>query len=438
MKKESLSLRFSKIIRSWFFSEPLLFSIATKHSLLENPSLSIPLRTGAFRIEYNPSFLEGLSEDQLQACLKYEITRALLGHPYARQPFDCKKKVLLLASDALMAGLLPAELTEELPFEPAGLAYLKLQAQRIRTLKYPLGKKWAGTDEEAFFQRNLQLDPRTGRLLYTDDITFEEWYRRILFLIKETSAAGGQSAGGGGESSLLANAQEAGDLWEENQQALSQIKSNITKAELEEGWGGLGANLALELRDSADFSFDYKRALTRFRAKIVSAQRHLTRMRPSRRYGFSAMGSRYERKANILIAVDVSGSITEEAFSRFYHAINNFFFLGIIEKIDLIFFDVNLKNTRPLAFKGSRSKINLEEIKGRGGTSFTPPFDYFSSHSNEYSGMIIFTDGEGNPPQIQAGLSPSVLWILDSRLACEKSRYWLEKLPGSTVTYLPF
>ena len=165
-------------------------------------------------------------------------------------------------------------------------------------------------------------------------------------------------------------------------------------------------------------------------------------MRPSRRYGFFAMGSRYDRKANILIAVDVSGSITEESFSNFYHAISNFFFLGIIEKIDLIFFDVNLKNTSPVTFRGSRSKINLEEIKGRGGTSFEAPYEYYIQHSNEYSGMIIFTDGEGNSPYRvlnTAKASPgTVLWILDSRLSFEKSRYWIEKLPGSSVTYLPF
>ena len=102
-------------------------------------------------------------------------------------------------------------------------------------------------------------------------------------------------------------------------------------------WGETGGNLQRALAQDVDFSFDYRRALTKFRANIVSANRRLTRMKPSRRYGFSAMGSRYERKADILIAVDVSGSITDESFARFYHAIKNFFFLRIIENIDLIF-----------------------------------------------------------------------------------------------------
>ena len=155
-------------------------------------------------------------------------------------------------------------------------------------------------------------------------------------------------------------------------------------------------------------------------------------MKPSRRYGFSAMGSRYERKADILIAVDVSGSITDESFNRFYHAIKNFFFLRIIENIDVIFFDVNLKNTSPVKFTRN---FKLSEITGRGGTSFQPPVDYFLENKKRYAGMIIFTDGEGDVPKLKA--AAPILWILDNRLAFEKSRWWIENLPGCWATFLP-
>lgn len=87
---------------------------------------------------------------------------------------------------------------------------------------------------------------------------------------------------------------------------------------------------------------DYRRILSQFRTNILSADRTLTRMRPNRRFGFKAMGCRYERKANILVAIDVSGSISDESFSNFLHAINNFFIFGI-EKLDLIFLILILK-----------------------------------------------------------------------------------------------
>ena len=95
--------------------------------------------------------------------------------------------------------------------------------------------------------------------------------------------------------------------------------------------------------------------------------------------------------------------------------------------------DVNLKNTTAIPF---RKKIELDKIKGRGGTSFQPAFDYYNQHTDEYSGMIIFTDGEGAIPA--TGGAVNILWILDSRLAWEKCRQWINTIPGNQSTYLPF
>ncbi|MCR4735883.1 MAG: VWA-like domain-containing protein [Treponema sp.] len=429
---KTFDARFSDISKSWFLREPLLFSLLSHHTIVENKNLSIPMRTGSFLVEYSPSLLKNYNQAQLESALKFEMIRVLLGHPYARQPLNVKKGVLFLASDIIVSQFYKAPV--EMPEDSAGIAYLKVQASRFKNLEYPLGKKWANTKELAFFQRNLQIDPRSGDLIFQDDLTFEQWYKKLIFLINETSFASSQNLGSGNSEALIPQlAQEAAELWEENPEAQKSLKSDIEKAEIEDGWGGLGGNLTLILKDSADFSFDYRRALSKFRAKILSSERYLTRMRPSRRYGFSAMGSRYRRRADVLVALDVSGSITEESFSHFYKAITNFFFLGIIQKIDLIFFDVNLKNTSPIPFS---KNIDFSAFEGRGGTNFQPAIDYFTEHKDSYSGMIIFTDGQGNPPQVSS--SSTILWILDSRISYEKARYWINVLPGSDSTYLPF
>ena len=129
--------------------------------------------------------------------------------------------------------------------------------------------------------------------------------------------------------------------------------------------------------------------------------------------------------------MDVSGSITDDAFNRFFRAIKNIFFLGIIENIDLIFFDTNLKLSKPVPF---RKKIELKEIQGRGGTNFQCAVDFFEA-SSKYNGMIIFTDGQGTMP-VQKG-SRNILWILQSRLDYEKCRGWINTLKGNKATYMP-
>lgn len=424
--------RLKTIIKNWFISEPLLFSIITTHHLVMNDGLTVAMRTGRMCIEFSNLLCSELSDTELTDFLKIETYRILLKHPYARQPYKANPTALQLASDVVIAKFF----VPPSGIESAGIVYLKSQAWRFSTLDYPLGKHWSDTDELKFFQRNLQIDRNTGLLKTVDDLTFEQWYKWLLFLIRETSAGGGEASGAGALSDYdLSAITESAELWQEDESAQNQIDDKIKKAEIENGWGETGGNLVRTLQEQTDFSFDYRRALTKFRANIVSVNRRLTRMKPSRRYGFSAMGSRYERKADILIAVDVSGSITDESFTRFYHAIKNFFFLKIIENIDLIFFDVNLKNTSPIKFS---KNLKLAEIQGRGGTNFQPPIDYFLENRSRYSGMIIFTDGEGEVPKMTGGSgNASILWILDSRLAYEKSRWWIESLPGNFGTFLP-
>lgn len=390
--------RLSAIIKNWFITEPLLFSVVTTHHLVLNDELTVPMRTGRQCIEFSELLTGDLSDAQLTDYLKIEAYRILLKHPYARQPYKANPTALQLASDVIISKYF----TPPSGIETAGVVYLK----------------------------------SIGLMRYNEDLTFEQWYKKLLKIIRERSAGGGEASGAGALSDYdLSAVTESAELWQEDENAQKQIDDKIKKADIENGWGETGGNLVRTLQEQADFSFDYRRALTRFRANIVSVNRRLTRMKPSRRYGFAAMGSRYERKADILIAVDVSGSITDESFARFYKAIKNFFFLKIIENIDLIFFDVNLKNTKPVKFT---KNLNLSEITGRGGTNFQPPIDYFIENHSRYSGMIIFTDGEGDVPKVSGAIgNSSILWILDSRLAYEKSRWWIDKLQGSSATYLP-
>ncbi len=419
--------RIKKIKASWFYSEPLLFSAISTHLILNNENLSVPFRTGALRIEYSNLLCQKLNDKLLEEALKIEVFRILLFHPYSRRPANCKGGVLLLASDITINQLYKSE------YKTAGVEYFIFQSKRFKNLKYPLGKKWAQTDEEKFFLKNLQFDEKTQNLTTIDDLTFEQWYKKILFLIQETSIAGSENAG---STENLENFSIPGDeeteLWEENTEAQNKIQNQILKAQIENGFGSIGGKLTRKLEENTDFSFDYRRALGQFRQNIASNVRNLTRMRPSRRFGFLQMGSRYEKKANVLIAVDVSGSITDESFEHFYKAIKNFFFLGIIEKIDLIFFDVNLKNSTPIKFT---KNIDLTQIEGRGGTNFQVPIDFFAQKTALYSGMIIFTDGEGPIPKLLKPLN--ILWILDNRLSYEKSKGWINSLPKNKATFLP-
>ncbi len=397
--------RILNIFSSWFYTKPLFFSISCNHSVVENENLKNPFRVGKYRIEFNPALLEKTDDAVLDELLQVEITRIVLGHPYQRQPYHAKPAVLLLASDAVIAQIQQNEIKKN-PKSP--------KAEVLNNLS---GVQY--------------LKQKCGPYATFPQMNFEQWYKFIFDIVY--SAKGGENAGST-DVDGFETFEEMSELWQEDENALDEIENDIKNFDENENVNGLGGGLSRAIKESADFSFDYRRALTQFRQNIVSANRKLTRMRPSRRYGFKAMGSRYERKANILIAVDVSGSISDESFDHFTHAIKNFFFLGLIEKIDLIFFDDNLRTTEPIPFS---KKVNLKEIAGRGGTNFQIPVDFFEENKSEYSGMILFTDGEGECPCIKSD-GKSILWILDSKVQYEKNRQIIENLAKCRVTYLPF
>lgn len=96
---DSVEKNLKKIIQNWFYSRPLFFTVASAHSFVENSSLNIPLRCGKKRIEFSQLLLQNEETQILEHYLELEVYRILLGHPYARKPFDCKQSVLSIASD---------------------------------------------------------------------------------------------------------------------------------------------------------------------------------------------------------------------------------------------------------------------------------------------------------------------------------------------------
>ena len=57
--------RLSQIIKNWFITEPLLFSVTATHNLVLNDDLSIPMRTGRNCIEFSDSLASQLTDEQL-------------------------------------------------------------------------------------------------------------------------------------------------------------------------------------------------------------------------------------------------------------------------------------------------------------------------------------------------------------------------------------
>ena len=427
----------SHIVEEWFLTEPLMFSAWCTHELVENTKMSVPMRTGKMRIEYNPDILKKWPEKRIAERLRYEVIRILLGHPYQRQPYKAKKGTLGVASDITLTD----------------------SYRRISSITLPDGLKYDKglcfeeyyAIAEAFLDKNLQspqyeiegiVDDGGGAA--SDDAdsegasgTGENTPQGEADDIEDE----GEKKDGDEQQQELQRivddaAEEAG-LWEEDQLAAEQVKETVRRAQRSKQWGSLSGGLKDEIEATTIVRIDYRTILSGFRASVLCSKRRLTRMIPSRRYGFQYMGSKRDFATRLLVAIDVSGSVDDRQVAQALSIINRFFKYGV-ENVDVIQFDVDIHG-EVLPMKKAKKSIKIE---GRGGTDFQAAINYFLS--NKYDGLIMITDGYAAEPKLPKSFYGNILWMLyDEGTYRSKSQtlpaehQWIADLPKSKYTILP-
>lgn len=366
--------RIRDVAQRWFLIEPLLFSIYCTQVLTENSSIRVPMRTGRGKLEYNPEQIAGMTDAELADRLKVEALRIALKHPYLRQPFRARPEILYLASNMTildnMGGI--------------QFCYELVPGRIVEAL--PKGK------------------------------TFEEYYGLLNRMIPPSLSLqmqlGGEAASSRASSSLSLQMQlwaEAASSWGEDSIMVIDINMviQVVMSGPLKGWGTLPGRFVECIKASLVPPIDVANILKGFKKSILSQRRNLTRMRPSRRYGFEQMGSKYAYTTNVLVALDVSGSVDSEMLSRMLGLINRIFKQGV-EKIGVLQFDAELiGDPQPI-----RRAINTFKVLGRGGTDFQPAADYYMAHP-EYDGLIYVTDGCAPDPVIPAEYRRlPVTWII--------------------------
>lgn len=442
--------RIQQEVEQWFLTEPLFFTVYCSHRLTINPNMLCALRSGQGRIEYNPELIDPMPDHQLRALLSVEMVRILLKHPYSRQPLGCPGIALKMASDMVIApayNLTWAGLT--LPEEfglPKG-QHFEWYANRLSIMGIHMdgpapseGDSCAdsekGEDNAVASQEpsEKQDEELTGGGNSTHAEQSEQGENaggsspggesptrnddNSAAIEGQQGATDGQegTSGGGSSSSpespqATLNADPSQDytsLWEEDAfmgQQITDIIHSTTQ------WGSLPLNMVELIQKAAEGRIDYRNALRAFRSSILSQKRHLTRMYPSRRFGFEQMGSRYEFTTRLLVAIDTSGSVGSEELGRYYRIITTFFKYGI-QEIDVLMFDADVQG-EPVTLKEAQKGKQTFEVKGRGGTSFQAPVNYVANHP-DYDGLIIMTDGYAPVPSIPAHLKTKLLWVIDN------------------------
>ena len=379
--------RITQVLERWFISEPALFQVLCTHSIEEKASMPCPVRSGARKVEYNPAFVDEMSDQALDQALRTEAIRILLKHPYQRKPDACSQQAIAVGSNLTIGdNYLFGSLHIEHPADydlPVGREY-EWYSRRIQELLPPEADgdgNGAGDGDDARGRGSGDGDSRADRLADNAD--------------RNTALS---------------------ELWDEDELTVAMIDGII---ESTKDWGSLAGNFAELLKASAKARINWRNVLSGFRASILSTQRKLTRMRPNRRTGFDNMGSIRRFDTKVLIAVDVSGSISSSDLSYFYGVVNSAFRYGFTA-VDVIQFDAGVRVVQTL-----KKVMRDVAVLGRGGTSFQEPIDY--ANENGYDGLVILTDGYAPEPIIPANMRCKLVWVCNDRSSYENSHRWMEK-----------
>ena len=371
--------RIKSLTQDWFLTEPLLFAVFCTHALKRNDNMGCDMRCGKGIIEYNPERLEQFDDNQLALRIKAEVVRIILKHPYQRQPYNPRRDVMRLSSDLTLCDNL--EGMDSIGLEPPSIFNIER--------------------DQAFEQYYSIMAGQIAQLEQNADgdgipIT--------------TTAGEGQGEGSELTGDLL-DADAGASLWEEDELMSEKVNHEIETAQRCNQWGSIGGDLRSLIESTLVSQQNFRAILSQFRASILSVKRHLTRMRPNRRYGFDAMGSQYAYSTRLLVAVDVSGSVPDEDIRKFLAVINRFFKQGI-ERIEVIEFDSQITTDKPILLKQASQSIR---VTGRGGTNFQPAIDFYYDHE-EYDGLVFLTDGYAPIPQVPDDKRHKPLaWILTTQ-----------------------
>jgi predicted metal-dependent peptidase len=135
--------------------------------------------------------------------------------------------------------------------------------------------------------------------------------------------------------------------------------------------------------------------------------------RPSSRRGDPAIyPSLRSAQIEVVVALDVSGSITDKEISEFVAEVNAIKSL-MRARIILHACDSKLAEGGPWVFESWEELVMPEHFAGGGGTSFCPVMEWAEAQDRQPDLLVYFTDAKGQFPEHEPAFP--VIWLVKGK-----------------------
>jgi predicted metal-dependent peptidase len=190
--------------------------------------------------------------------------------------------------------------------------------------------------------------------------------------------------------------------WEPNEIVDEQIRRKIDTIEKSNGWGSMPGGTIEKIKAAQRSEVPWRKILKHYLGQLVTADRDPTFKKPNKRFGYPYCGTKARSIDRKLVAIDTSMSVGTRELEKFLVEVNS---LAQVQPVDLMLFDTKLQYKKAVPFNKKQARY---DFKGRGGTAFTPVFEYAKTH--RYKSLIVLSDGYAEVVDKPARMD--VIWVI--------------------------
>jgi predicted metal-dependent peptidase len=375
-----------------------------------DPKWCQTIGTDARALYYNPEYIDSLTLEQTQFALAHEALHCALSH-FSRREHRNESR-WDVACDLAINPILVREGMTPVPGALFNIGYEGMMAEEI----YPLVKE--NNEEQPHDQHLYGKESQSTQELSDGDSPSPDEPNN------DGDAGGGGS--GGGEEQHDGDAGDGGSSGEEEQHDGSEPEplSEAEKEKLSVQWrqrlagaaqqamqaGKLGGSLRRLVDHLLQPQLPWRMMLARY--MNAASRDDYSYMRPSRREGEAIFPSLRSAQTDIVVVLDTSGSIRAEEMREFVSEIDAI--KGQVRaRITLLACDAELSPGAPWVYEPWEEFTLPDNIRGGGGTSFIPPFEWTEQADAVPDLMVYFTDAEGRFPAQEPRFP--VIWLVKGR-----------------------
>jgi predicted metal-dependent peptidase len=367
--------------------------------------------TDARAFYYNPEYIASLSIEQTQFMLAHEALHCALSH-FARRQHRVQHRWDLACDYAVNPlliddGLKPPPNALNMPLYKGMTAeeiYPLLddndQSQTLDKHAYDAqgeGKDQAQGTDRGMRERDLEQDRQSPQPRDRD----QQDASRTLGPPQTESDS---DDGGGASQPEPLSPDERETLAVQWQQRMAGAAQQAMQA------GKLGGELRRMIDHLLQPQLPWRMLLARYMTAL--ARDDYSYSRPSRREGDFIMPSLRSQSLDLVVAVDTSGSIKDGEMEEFIDEIDAL--KGQVRaRVTLLPCDAKLCDGAPWLFEPWEQFRRPEGVKGGGGTSFTPVFDWVEQAGRRPDLLVYFTDADGAFPKVEPPYP--VIWLVKGK-----------------------